>query len=188
MSQLTSSDNCEPRALSKGTTVIVLIGPPLLCWERKMLSNVIAPQHLKIKHAHIEHQKKDMSAFYLLRTIIWHFGALSGLSPTLERAALSVIAGSGLGGRPKALDNWAHGAWHSSWLVTTDANQSVSGLPATVWLEDFCPVGVMCSCSGCLSTFPPAGLGHQANHWHKTLDAGETRKKMAEANNKTHEK
>ena len=28
MSQLTSSDNCEPRALSKGTTVIVLIGPP----------------------------------------------------------------------------------------------------------------------------------------------------------------
>lgn len=53
-----------------------------------MLSNVIAPQHLKIKHAHIEHQKKDMSAFYLLRTIIWHFGALSGLSQTLERAAL----------------------------------------------------------------------------------------------------
>lgn len=110
-------------------------------------------------------------------TIIWHFGALSGLSPTLERTALSVIAGSGLGGRPKALDNWAHGAWHSSWLVTTDANQSVSGLPATVWLEDFCSVGVMCSCSGCLSAFPPAGPGHQANHWHKTLDAGETRKK-----------
>lgn len=68
------------------------------------------------------------------------------------------------------------------------ANQSVSGLPATVWLEDFCPVGVMCSCSGCLSALPPAGPGHQANHWHKTLDAGETRKKMAEANNKTHEK
>lgn len=57
MSQLTSSDNCEPRALSKGTTVIVLIGPPSLCWERKMLSNVIATQHLKVRHAHIEHQK-----------------------------------------------------------------------------------------------------------------------------------
>lgn len=54
--------------------------------------------------------KKDMSAFYLLGTIIWHFGALSGLSLTLERAALSVIAGSGLSGQPKALDNWAHGA------------------------------------------------------------------------------
>lgn len=49
MSQLTSFDNCEPRALSKGTTVIVLIGSPLLCLERKMLSNAIAQQHLKNK-------------------------------------------------------------------------------------------------------------------------------------------
>lgn len=31
MSQLTSSDNCEPRALSKAAAVIVLIGSPLLC-------------------------------------------------------------------------------------------------------------------------------------------------------------
>lgn len=66
-----------------------------------MLSNVIAPQHLKIRHAHIEHQKGRSSAFYLPRTMIWHFGALAGLSSTLEQAALSVIAGSGPVGQPK---------------------------------------------------------------------------------------
>lgn len=33
--------------------------------------------------------------------MIWHFGALAGLSSTLEQAALSVIAGSGPVGQPK---------------------------------------------------------------------------------------
>lgn len=45
--------------------------------------------------------KRKMSAFYLPRTMIWHFGALAGLSSTLEQAALSVIAGSGPVGQPK---------------------------------------------------------------------------------------
>lgn len=148
MSQLTSSDNCEPRALSKGTTVIVLIGPPtlpppfLLCLERKTLSNVIAPQHLKIKHAHKEHQKGKMSAFYLQRrTIVWHFGALSGLASELEQAAVSVIAGSG--------PHWpARGVRLGSRCMTFKlanndgrANQSVSGRPETTHLEDFAQPG-----------------------------------------------
>ncbi len=72
------------------------------------------------------------------------------------------------------------------------ANQSGSGLPITVQLEDFAQSGWMCSCSGCISTLPPSGPGHQANHWHKSLDAGENllkkKGKMAEANNATHEK
>lgn len=100
MSQLTSSDNCEPRALSKGTTVIVLIGSPLLCWERKMLSNVIAPQHRKNKARKYRTSKSKMSAFYLQRTMIWHFGTLPGLPSALEQAVLSVIAGSGPAGQP----------------------------------------------------------------------------------------
>lgn len=43
--------------------------------------------------------KRKTPAFYLARTIIWHFGTLAGTPPphtlTLEHAALSVIAGRG---------------------------------------------------------------------------------------------
>lgn len=95
MSQLTSFDNCEPRALSKGTMVIVLIGSPLLCLERKMLSNAIAQQHRKIRHARIEHQKWRLSACYLPRTMIWRSGGVPGTPCTLEQAAVSVKAGIG---------------------------------------------------------------------------------------------
>lgn len=94
MSQLTSSDNREPGALSKGTTVIVLIGPPLLCWVHKMLSNVIAPQHRRLRHTHT-HIKKDDVCFLLTEDnnlALWQ----SPWHPCkLEQAALSVIAGSG---------------------------------------------------------------------------------------------
>lgn len=98
MSQLTSFDNWEPRALSKGTTVIVLIGSPLLCWERKMLSNAIAPQRLKIRLAHIGHQRGRLPAFFFFIYRWQWFGALAvSLAPpcTLEQAAISVKAGSG---------------------------------------------------------------------------------------------
>lgn len=78
MSQLTSFDNREPKALSKGDVVIVLIGSPLLCLERKMLPNAIAQQPRKIRHARIEHQKWRVSACYLPRTMIGRFGSFPG--------------------------------------------------------------------------------------------------------------
>lgn len=55
-------------------------------------------------------------------------------------------------------------------------NQSGSGLPITVRLEDFAQSG---GCAAALAAFPlyPSGPGHQANHWHKSLDAGGEKKK-----------
>lgn len=126
MSQLTSFDNWEPRALSKGATVIVLIGSPLLCWERKMLSNAIAPQPLKIRLAHIGHQRRRMSAsssssFFIYRRQ-W-FGALAvSLAPSAHAGTGSRISKSRE--RPpwpgEALEDWARIAWHSSWPIMTD--------------------------------------------------------------------
>lgn len=61
MSQLTSFDNWEPWALSKGTTVIVLIGSPLLCWERKMLSNATAAAN---KTRTYRASKREVACFF----------------------------------------------------------------------------------------------------------------------------
>lgn len=177
MSQLTSSDNCEPRALSKGTTVIVLIGPPLLGWKRKMLSNVIAPQHLKIRHAHIEHQKRKMSAFYLPRTITWHSGTFPGLS--LRTGTSSPISNCREWPRwpAEALADWAHGGWHSSWPIMMDMLIKVA--LASPSQRDWRTLPSRVGCAAALAAFPlyPSGPGHQANHWHKSLDAGGKKKK-----------
>lgn len=122
MSQLTSFDNWEPRALSKGTTVIVLIGSPLLCWERKMLSNAIAPQRLQIRLAHIGHQRGRLPAFFFIYR--WQrFGASAiSLAPPVHAGTGSHISKSRE--RPpwpgEALEDWARIAWHSSWPIMTD--------------------------------------------------------------------
>lgn len=156
MSQLTSSDNCEPRALSKGTTVIVLIGSPLLCWERKMLSNVIVPQHLKIRHAHIGHQKGRCRFLFTEDNdlVLWH-----SPWPPLHTGTSRHISNSRE--RPRwpaeALDDWARGAWHSSWPITTDV--LIKAVLASR-LEDFARVGD--GCAAALAAFPflpPQGLG-----------------------------
>lgn len=55
-------------------------------------------------------------------------------------------------------------------------------------LEDFACVGVDVQLLWLGFPSSPSGPGHQVNHWHKSLDAGEREKKMAAANNATHEK
>lgn len=66
-----------------------------------MLSNVIAPQHVKIRHAHIGDQKGRRLLF------IYRGQSLGTLTPSLapfsalEQAAISVIAGSSPVGQPE---------------------------------------------------------------------------------------
>ena len=86
MSQLTSSDNCEPRALSKGTTVIVLIGP-LSCYvgaQNAFKCDCSAAFETEARTAH--NIKKKMSAFYFTEDnhlALWSsgLGAVPGLEP-----------------------------------------------------------------------------------------------------------
>ena len=166
----------------KDTQLLFWLPPPpppfLLRWERKMLSNVIAPQHLKIKHTHAEDQKKEnMSAFYLLRTIIWHLGC--SLWPLLQTGTSSPISDCREWPHwpAKALDNWAHSAWHSSWRVMTDMliKASLASPWQCVWrtLRSRGNVQLLWLCFHSA----PSRAGHQANHWHENLEAGEIKRK-----------
>lgn len=121
MSQLTSFDNWEPRALSKGNTVIVLIGSPLLCWERKMLSNAIVPQRLKIRLVHIGHQRGRLPTFFLFTmTMIWRFDCFPG-TPVHAGTGSHISKSREPSPWPgKALEDWARIAWHSSWPIMTN--------------------------------------------------------------------
>lgn len=140
-----------------------------------------------------------MSAFYLQRTAVWHL-SLRGLDSKLEQAGVSVIAGGVAPvGRPKALDNWAHGAWHSPRPVTTDVliKASLASSWRCIWrtlhsrgdmqllwphFHSTSPVGVFGGEGG-------VG-GHQ--HWHKSFRGSrnkrQRKKKIAVTTSATHEK
>lgn len=113
-----------------------------------------------------------MSAFYLLRTIIWHFGC--SLWPRLQTGTSSPISDCREWPHwpAKALDNWAHSAWHSSWRVTTDMliKASLASPWQCVWrtLRSWGNVQLL----WLYFHYAPSRAGHQANRWHKNLEAG----------------
>lgn len=159
---------------------------PLFCWERKMLSNVIAPQHLKLRHAHIWHQKGNVCFLFTednhlaLCCFPWpflHIGSHSPISNCRERSCWPA----------RALDDWARRAWHSSWPIVTDTLIKVA-LASTRTHHSktggLGRVGLDVQLLWLHFHSAPSGPGHQENHWHGSFDAG----KMAEANSATHEK
>lgn len=104
MSQLTSFDNCEPKALSKETTVIVLIASPLLRSQRKTLSNVI------VLTASEKIRASKMEVVCLLFTedndlALWRFPWQPVRAGTGSRISKSRDRPPWPG---EALDDWAH--------------------------------------------------------------------------------
>lgn len=129
--------------------------------------------------------KRKMSAFYLLRTITWHFPW-----PLLHAGTSSPISNCREWPHwpAEALVDWAHGGWHSSRPITMDMVIKVA--LASPSQCDWRTLPSRGGCAAALAAFSlyPSGPGHQANHWHKSLDAGGKKKKHGDGLTTAHMK